>query len=344
MPPEQQPLTGFEAPRGSTETGDWVREGLPVTLSSESGQILASGNAALDCEQFRDWIPLKVGNRWIYRSNTRQITATHFARTIVRTVEVEGFTYYVLDNPETLLRAGIDGRIYQRLAGRDLLLLDPSDAQSVQALLQIEGRSDQAFTPFGLFPESLAYRTTASLRIERGTYVRGLGLLNYSVAVLAGSSGGFSDSVELQEARIAGRVYYRRPVPAISLGVEATDLDIAGRHVTNCAVPCYFAACGFVPGTDPEGTYKPCFHSRVHVEQGPAGTTVEITLAGPSGAAVHIVALQPVDPTDFAHYHQVPLYSASSEPFPAGPYVLRARLMDGSGMERATATERVEIH
>jgi len=186
MPPEQQPLTGFEAPRGSTETGDWVREGLPVTLSSESGQILASANATLDCEGSLDWIPLKVGNRWIYRINTRQITATHFTRTIVRTVQVEAFTYYVLYSPETLLRADIDGRIYQRLAGRHLLLLDPSDAQSVQALLQIEGRSDQASTPFGLFPESLAYRTTASLRIERGTYVRGLGLLNYSAAVLAG--------------------------------------------------------------------------------------------------------------------------------------------------------------
>ena len=86
---------GLRCAAGIDRNGDWVREGLPVTLSSESGQILASGNAALDCEESRDWIPLKVGNRWIYRSNTRQITATHFARTIVRTVEVEGFTYYV---------------------------------------------------------------------------------------------------------------------------------------------------------------------------------------------------------------------------------------------------------
>jgi hypothetical protein len=250
----------------------------------------------------------------------------------------------VLDNPETLLRAGIDGRIYQRLAGGDILLLDPSDASSTRALLQIESRSDQASTPFGLFPGSLAYRTTASLRIERGTYVRGLGLLNYSAAVLAGSSGGFSDSVELQEARIGGRVYYRRPVPAISLGVEADDLDVTGRQVTNCAVPCYFAACGLVPGADPEGTYKPCLQSRMHVEQGPAETTVEVTLAGPRGEAVHTVALHPVDPAEFLHYYQVPLYSAPNQPFPAGYYVLRARLLDASGMERATATARMEIH
>ena len=56
------------------------------------------------------------------------------------------------------------------------------------------------------------------------------------------------------------------------------------------------------------------------------------------------MTLRPVDPTDYLHYQQVPLYSAPNQPFPAGSYLLRARLLDAGGTERATSAAPLDIH
>ena len=84
--------------------------------------------------------------------------------------------------------------------------------------------------------------------------------------MLTGSSGGFTQGRTLVEATVAG-IRFPAPAPALKLGMESLTLDVTGRHVTNCAVPCYFVACGLVPGADPPGTYKPCAQARVGAGQ-----------------------------------------------------------------------------
>jgi len=62
--------------------------------------------------------------------------------------------------------------------------------------------------------------------------------------------------------------------------VESSILDVSSGNVTNCAVPCYFVACGLTPGADPPGTYKPCFQAGVRLEHLPVqdSTTLELDL------------------------------------------------------------------
>ena len=45
--------------------------------------------------------------------------------------------------------------------------------------------------------------------------------------------------------------------------ITRVNLDVTGKNVTNCAIPCYFAACGLAGPVDPPGTYKPCARARV---------------------------------------------------------------------------------
>jgi hypothetical protein len=185
---------------------------------------------------------------------------------------------------------------------------------------------------------------SATQRLENGIFVRGLGLLSYTANLLAGSSGGFLDGAELVEARIAGKLIFRRPAASITLEAEKPVLDVTGRAVTNCAVPCYFVACGVVPGSDLPDTYKPCFQTRVRVEQAPRDSSVELSVLDSSGVAVHSIRFPVGDPTDFLRYHQLPLYSTPNQPFPSGSYRVRARLLEPGGGEPASAVTGIEIH
>ena len=351
--PDQAPLTGLEPVTGATETGYWVTDGMRFTLV-EDARVIATARAVVDCDGAGNllggslsalgYFPLQVGNRWVYRSNTRQVTATHFTRTVMRSEQIDGQTYYVLDNPETRLRTDAEGRIYRLTGSREELLLDPNMPPRAGAILTVTARPSQTDTPFGPFPGSVSYQAfIGALRFETGSYVRGLGLISYSANMVSGSSGGFTDGAELVEARIAGKLYFRNPAPAIYLAAEKTLLEVANRQATNCAVPCYFVACGLTPGADPPGTYKPCFESRIGVERAPAGSSIELTLHDASGVARFRVTIPAGDPSDFLAYQQVPLYSQPNQPFAAGLYRLGGRLLDGAGAELAAAALSVEV-
>ena len=94
------------------------------------------------------------------------------------------------------------------------------------------------------------------LILERGVFAAGVGLVSSQSTLLSGSSGGFAQSMDLVDAGIAPNTVITTGADGLELSVERTDLDATGRQVTNCAIPCYFVACG-LGGADLPGTYKP---------------------------------------------------------------------------------------
>ena len=97
-----------------------------------------------------------------------------------------------------------------------------------------------------------------------GALAKSIGLTDLTYTVIAGSSGGFGFGYSLIRARIKGKlVYDDTPSLSLSLGVESQQLTLRPGLVPNCAVPCYFAACGLVPGADPPNTFKPCIRTEL---------------------------------------------------------------------------------
>ena len=164
------------------------------------------------------------------------------------------------------------GRIFRRVLSPSgqaqvQLWLDPTVSPEPSAALKISSRS--AFSgPIGDFAGAVNYNLQTGLTLELGSWVRGLGFARSSPIIEAGSSGGFSESYELVYANLGGQLVFATPAQSLALSAESTALDVTGHHVTNCAVPCYFAACGLAPGGDPAGTYKPCFAVSLRVADG----------------------------------------------------------------------------
>jgi hypothetical protein len=345
-------LTGLEPAEGSASTGDWVSDGMKFVLVSAGGAPLAEAVARVDCGsalpllseglERLGYLPLQVGNRWVYRNNSRLATSTYATQTIVRTEERGGETWYVAatGNSEIMYRTDGEGRIF-RWSGGEELLLDPAPAPRPGARLKVESRRGRTATVFGWFPAAVDYSRGESLAFERGTYVAGLGLVSSTTSILAGSSGGFSNSAELVEARIGGRLWFRQPAPALELAVESTLLEVTAKRVTNCAVPCYFVACGLVAGADPPGTYKPCFQVRVGLERQPAGVLELALVDDRERVAARVSSPAPERPDDVILY-QLPLYAQPNQPFPAGAYRLTARFL-AAGTETASASIALRI-
>ena len=119
----------------------------------------------------------------------------------------------------------------------------------------------------------------------------------------------------------------------MTLGIESVNLNVGGKQVTNCAVPCYFVACGLVPGADPPGTYKPCAQARVELANWPAGASrsVRLQLLAPDGnAAYDEMLVLDASPGSSVSFVQVRLYSAPNVPLAAGAYQLVAKSGDGA--------------
>lgn len=353
--PNQVQVTGLERPQGSLETGYWVIEGMLFTLVDGDGRVIATARAALNCEGVDPlgglltglgYFPLQVGNRWVYRSNSRFGTAGHYTVTITAVEVINGQTYYRMDGREALMRADEQGRLYvlrsEPAPAHEELFLDPTLSNAGSH--RVSATSSPYRTSLGLFPSAVNYGLGGGLGSEQGTFVRGLGLLNYSRNAIGGSSGGFFDDAELVEARVAGKVYFRTPAPSIFLAVESRVLDVTGRRLRNCALPCYYVACGLVvPPPDPPDAYKPCFTSRIGVEEAPAGATVELTVRDSSGEARYRTSLAIRYPSETLEYSQLQLYRAINDLFPPGQYKVVARLLDAAAVELATAAISIEI-
>lgn len=305
-------MTGDEPAIGSAESGFWVTDGMEFSLSGPNGAVLARVKATVRCGSSGPWWPLDPGNEWTFRTRDRSQTGGHAVWRIARIERINGKDWAVFNpGPPQVerVRSEPDGRIYRlRNDGIEELLIDPNGAEI--GAWQITGRLGPADTLAGSFGEQVAWTERVfSLIQSSGRLARGAGPVAFGTSVIAGSSGGFGSGYELLEALIQG-VRYAPSYARLELLVETPVADISGRKARNCAVPCYFVACGLVPGADPPGTYKPCMEASVR------GGTAQLRLIDPSGTTVFETAAE--------GWVRIPLYRPGPVDLPAGNYTVTA--------------------
>lgn len=268
------PMTALTDATGSAQTGDWIDDGMTFYLVNDAGVEFGRVTAHQNCGGIDDtiasaltastaYLPLQVGNQWIYRMNSRFATSIYTSWTLTRTQQIGDQTWYVLEMHsgasdaavETLIRYDEQGRLH-RLPNypRDLtdeVWLDPTGGP---ATLEIQNRDVAVNTPAGTLPVGLNYRSFGGLLIQSGTFARGLGLLTSTTSVFGGSSGGFSDGLTLVESRVGQGIFFTQPATGVELAAERSKLEVTAKRVTNCAIPCYFAACGIAGSADPPDT------------------------------------------------------------------------------------------
>jgi hypothetical protein len=167
---------------------------------------------------------------------------------------------------------------------------------------------------------------------DSSVFVRGVGLASEQSNLNAGSSGGFFQSLTLVEARLDG-VVLAQPAARLSLAIENPVLDVTNQKAPNCTVPCYFVACGLLPGADPPGTYRPCAETRVETSYG-VGHSVQLQLFDPAGTLVNSTTAD-VSSAGGLEYISLPLYTTPDTTPPSskltvlapGLYRLAARLL-----------------
>lgn len=341
------PLTGSVPASGSATTGVWVSNGLPFVLVDAAGNQLASTTASVLCSPSggpvaaglaaASYLPLDIGDRWIYRTNSRIATAQYLQWLVTGAQAVGGQLWFVIQvstsgdqstssSEQMLMRQGDNGRIYILENGQSALWLDPNTPQDSSAQLQVIGRGPQQ-NSLGAFADGLNYSKIQGLSQETGLLVRGLGLTSSTANLLSGSSGGFSQSMDLVEARIDGHLLFANQATGLQLWMEAASFDVTHGLVTNCILPCYFAACGLGgPQPDPPGTYKPCFEAgaKLGAATGTVAVNLEVLDASGNVLVQTTLSLIPDDGGRTEGYYQMPLYGAPNQPFPPGNYRLSA--------------------
>ena len=360
-------MTGLVRPTGSADTDEWVIDGLLFVLADATGQELARATAHVKCNPFPDpigaalasssYFPLQVGAEWVYRLNDRARTSDYLLVRVAGARLIGDQAWYsVLSSvgaappTEVLYRADAQGRIFMLdFQGREVLYLDPTPNPDPTAALKLLNARGRPFrNALGSFADSLAYTTFTSLTQETGLLVRGVGRISSSTIMLSGSSGGFLTGVDLVYARIGGNIRFATPAISMTLSAESTDLDVSGGKVANCAVPCYLVACGITPGADPPGTYKPCFQTRVRLENLPVqdSTTLDLDLLDATGLSVfHTSASVPSGPAqpDSIVISQIKLYTAPNQPIPPGKYNIQAKAKLSTGSDAAVATIPLQV-
>ncbi len=255
-------LTGPESPTGTNVTGHWVNDGQAFSLRSPDGTTLAAVTARVNCIDLPLW-PLAVGNSWTFRVNSRAQTGLFETWRVSRQETALGEVWSVVTNGSAESWWRIDA-----LGGLHRLVNNLDDRPTLR-------EAPQATVPAGIFVDNYNY-VLPGFETENGTLSRGVGPVRIVRTLAGGSSGGFSQGFDLVEARIGDRLI-RRDLYGISLNIDP--------EVYNCAVPCYFVACGLAPpAPDPPGTMKPCREARVE------GAEL-LTITGPDGTVVMQVNL-----------------------------------------------------
>jgi hypothetical protein len=343
-------MTGVVGASGSADTGLWVTDGLAFYLVDQTGQVEASAMAQVKCGSAPptvdqglaggSYFPLAVGNTWVYKYNNRIITSDYVVESITGQQAAGGQIYYVLTltspGPATtlaLLRADASGVIYQYTTSGEQVYLDPKAASATNYV-----------SPLGLFNDAIMPPAQLLGGIIRTTsiYARGIGLVNSQSFMETGSSGGFTDGMDLVDVQVDG-FHLSVPAPKIALSIENTTLDLTNLLVPNCALPCYFVACGFVGSVDPAGTYRPCAQARIETSGAAAGYAVLVQLLDSTGKAVFQSSTQPAFPTNL-DYVRVPMYTGQT-PFtllPPGNYTLVGNMTLG-GTTLASASIGVQV-
>ena len=341
------PFTGLVSPSGSALTGSWVSDGLAFVLADAAGNPLATATAEVLCSPSggpvaaglaaASYLPLEIGNRWTYRTLSRLAPTSYIQWLVTDAQTINGQLWFVIQVTSSdtqsnstspmRMRVGDGGRIYLLQNGQSLLWLDPNTPQDPTAQLQVTGRGPSAECSWHIRGWIKLHQIPEPVAQETGAIVRGLGLTSSSTTVLAGSSGGFSQSLDVMEARIDGHLIFEAPAPSLQLSIEAAAFDVTDGLVTNCILPCYFAACGLGgPPPDPPETYKPCFKAgaKMTAATGPTSVELDVLDAGGNVLANATMSLVPDDGGRIEGNHQMPLYSAPNQPFAPGTYRLRA--------------------
>lgn len=301
----------------------------------------------LGAQSSGSYFPLDVGDRWVYREDDRFSTGGYQTWRVDRTGTANGHTYSVFAIEGTALyaeywfRADESGKVYILTGQGDVLFLDPTVVGVPVGMVRLTSVGGAVSTPLGTFRDTVNYINPMGLESETGVLARGVGVLSSTTVLLTGSSGGPVLIRTLVEATVAG-IHFAQ-TSGMELGMESLNLDVSGKNVTNCAVPCYFAACGLVPGADPIGTYKPCARARVALRNWPAGRSraVNLQLVGPDGStASEQSATLDAAPDESVGFFRVLLYSAPNVPLPAGTYLLKAQTGDGMAQSSLAVTVR----
>ena len=293
------------------------------------------------------YFPLEVGNRWVFRDDSRIGTAAYETWRVDRTQDVSGKTYSVFtilfaDSVigESFFRADDQGRIFVLTGSGEQLFLDARPAAD-PGMLRPGGSGGTYQSALGSFADTLKYTNPmGALEVETGVLGRGVGLLSSAVNMLTGSSGGFVIGRTLVEAAVAGgAIHFTAGAAGLHVGMESLTLDVTGKNVTNCVLPCYFVACGFGVPPDPPGTYKPCARARVGLENWPADASrsVRLRFLAPDRTVLYDQSVTLVAaPGEVTLTTQIPLYSAPNQPDPPGSYQLTAATDDGSAQSAVT--------
>ena len=231
------PFTGFVSPSGSAfdrRLGErWA--GIPELADAAGNQLRQCDRAGAKVQSIRRPRRRRAGCRELpsprYREpldlpdTSSRFAPTSYTQWLVTAAQiVNGQLWFVIqvsssdaqsNTAQMLMRQGDGGRIYQLTNGQSQLWLDPNTPQDPTAQLQVSGRGPQE-NALGTFADGLNYTKSQSLSLETGTIVRGLGLTSSSATVLAGSAGGFSQSLDLVEARIDGPPAFRGSVAVVA--------------------------------------------------------------------------------------------------------------------------------
>ena len=318
--PRGTSMTGVVAASGSASTGAWVSDQMRFFLVNTAGRVEASATASTRCGlktsllPSDSYLPLAVGNLWVYRYNDRSVTSLYVTRSIPRTEELGNKTYFVIESgplPTQRLRADADGKIYRFTgtvqAPREEVFLDPASlvAAPFSGLL-------------GEFPDAQSQRVVEVLGRQDSVFVRGIGMVQSVSTMTTGSSGGFVSGLSLVEARMGG-LHISAPANRLSLSLESKLLDVSGRTAPSCNVPSHCIAC--VPSV----AYKPCMQARIEGFSN-SDYTLELELTNQAGQTVYRSNPIPGETGLLLRYVQVPLDSAPNVFLPPGTYSLTGKL------------------
>lgn len=297
--------------------------------------LCAIAKAEADPACRSEWLPLEAGNYWVYRSDSRFVSGSYRTVRVLGPYELDGQVWCQLEDSgrSYFLRSALDGLILTRGVNNsaETVYLDP------------RGLTSRAFTsPLGFSAQAIDIVTSSLFNRNTVTYASGIGKVTSVSTITTGSNGGFSEGDMLVEASVGGKTYrsHARGQAEISLDLNDT--------FANCAVPCYYAACGIGSPVDPPNAIKPCLGARAAGSDIANNSLLQLTVADSSGTTVFDKRV-PLYGGSLAHYESLPFYSQGfvGTPitlFAPGDYYVTLWLIDPSGKLIAAVTKVTKLN
>lgn len=364
-------MTGIEPSQGSETTGPWVKNRQMFYLVTTDGRTLTTTTAQLNCGGSPDtlrtysdsasWMPLQVGNQWVYDVGAFGLdrTAGYVTWRITGTQTVNGLDYFVLEQSNLgnqpnalLLRLDAQGRYYQiRQTGTQLsaesLWLDPvtraSEAELHAGIPFDPGTIDPAW---GFPARQLNYSGIQSGGVLTGYFTQGIGITSFSIIPIDPSGTGPANW-SLVEAKINGVLRFSRNKAAVELSTAQNSFNTSQQQTPNCVRPCtLLIGCPVTP------SYLPCFGANLRIADPAASQyegqyTVQMSLLNAGGTAVY-QSTRPLPSGqslgEWLTGQQVPLFTTDGTLLPPGTYQLQASALrpDGTSVGTAQITIRVQ--